>query len=242
MSQPTINPYALLGSQHTVGLNNVVTAVGAGPTNFQNINNAVVTYIEGTYYFGVAPGQILSNELNSILAHAVNSYVNPVKNNFNGIQMQVSNLLLKTLLCKVPALSIGNFILDVEDNITKSNLSVEEQAPLLMATAVGSANFNYFLTAIKTPGSVWYSNGYFDANAYINYANLPYWVQAAMQATLNIASQAKSYGLIDPPPVAGVDLVTAATASIGVACSKVMLQIIPRIQSMGGGMVYPGGC
>ncbi len=237
------NPYsATIGAQHTAGLTSVVTAIGAGPTTLAVINTKTSGYTATTLYPGVTILPVLQNELDSIAIHGVNNYINPVANNFNGIQMQFSNMLLNTIICGVPVESIGDFILDVEDNVTKSGLSVEEQIPLMMATAVGKANYDYLMTAVATPANIWYTNGYFNAKDFANRASLPYWVQSAMMATLNNASKAKSYGLIDPPQIAGVDMITTVAASVGVCCAKIMLKLIPRIQPMGGSMKFPGSC
>jgi hypothetical protein len=228
MAQTTFNPYLnTIGEQHFAGLQSIETAL-IPLIPFETLNTFLYNYIIGLYDY--TPDQFNTNEIKSILPTAANSYVNPTFDNYSPEQLYFINLLLGSVINDVPTNSIPEFILDIEDNISKSGLTAEQQVPLLFATAVGIRDYNYWLGRINTPVNNWYTNGYFDPNLNVNLSNLPYWVQASMQGTLTGANKAKSYGLIDPPRVIGVDMVTALSGGIGVAAGKVIYKWVPRLQ------------
>ncbi len=233
MSQQTINPYKTLGTQHTSGLDSIKTALAVGMT-FDQVNVNVVTSVQAAYV--PAPNAFDAIEYLSILPNAVNDYVNKgLGGKYNEKQIFIIQQLLKGVL-KVPVQSIKNFILDVEDNLTRTGLTMEEQLPILIATVIGAADYDYWIDkVITTPANPWYTvgpNAYFSSNAAINYANIPYWVEASMVGALCGANKGSSFGLVDPPRVVGVDLVAALSGSVGLAAGKVMYQWIPRIQCL----------
>jgi hypothetical protein len=226
----TINPYQILGTQHRDGLQRLEDTLNPG-MSFDQVNAIICDYVRSIYF--TTGDSFIQNEVNSIIPNAANDYMNCSCNNgYNGIQTELINLLCKSIICKVPINSINEHIADVEDNISKSGLTTEEQIPLLMATAVGAANYDFwFSKIIAGGGNRWYDTNYFNSNAYVNYANLPYMVAASMLGTLSSANKAKSYGLIDPPRIVGVDMVSALTAGIGITAGVTMFKWIARIQS-----------
>lgn len=228
----TINPYTgSVGAKHAEGLAAIASGLVSNMA-FPQLNQLLYGYIKPIYY--PSADEVTNNELYSVLPYAANGYVNGLFSNYTEAQMDFIYTLTSGVV-SLPVESIQPFILDVEDNITKSDLAFEEQIPLLMATAVGYSDVNYWLAQIAIADSAWYTRNYFSPQQYVNRSSLPYWSQAAIIGTLMGADKAKTYGLLDPPKIAGVDIVTAIMASIGVAAGKVMFGWIPRLQSVPAG-------
>ena len=115
----------------------------------------------------------------------------------------------------MPDESLKTWILDIEDNITKSDLSYEEQIPLLLATQVGKASNDYWIAKIAVPGA-WAP--FIPASpALKNSRLLVYWVISGMTGTLVTANLSARYGLIDSNsrPAVGIDIASALAGSIG---------------------------
>jgi hypothetical protein len=129
-----------------------------------------------------------------------------------------------------PIDSIEFAIEEVENNIVNADLDFEEQVPILIAIAIGKSAYNYWLGEVNNAASNWYTKNYFSPDVYVNYANIPYMVKTAMLGALSMDNKGKTYGLIDPPRVVGVDIVSAMTASIILSCGKVMFKWIVKMQ------------
>lgn len=224
-----INPYlATVGQQHTDGLEAVET--GLPGTGFLE---SIINYIETNFY--PSPDTQTSNEIASVTSFAYNDYINNNLNGYSAEQNYFISLLLNGIF-KVPVNSIPSFLADLNDQVNRSGMSTMEKVPVFMAIAVAITDYQYWLDILTTHGN-W--STYLNSEYAVNYANLPYWVQAAAFGTLCCANKASTYGLIDPPPVIGVDMVSALTGSLTVVSAKVTLNILPRISS-GSGM--GGGC
>jgi hypothetical protein len=131
----------------------------------------------------------------------------------------------------IPFESLKTWILDIEDNITKSDLTYEEQIPLLLATQVGNTDYDYWISKLNVPGS-WAP--YIPTSAALKTSPLlVYWVIASIVGTLVTANLSARYGLIDSNsrPAVGIDIASALAGSIGVAAGKVIFDYIPRIQN-----------
>ena len=226
--QVTLNPYMRsLGAQHTAGLT-AVEAVLIASITFDQLNDDVYGYVQPAYY--TSPDLFTVNELKSILPFAMNSYLDPSLKGYNGTQMGIIGKLLNSIVSgDVQYDSIPDFLLEIEDGISKSGLTFEEQAPLYMATAVGKADYDYWGSA----GGNWVSKGYLNTSGYALQNNIPHYMQAAMYGALCMGNQAETFGLIDPPKIIGVNMVTALYASIGLAAGKVIFKWIPRVGEAG---------
>jgi len=223
------NPYSTtVGQQHTDGLDAIQAAL---PGTY--FSSSVITYIEDTFY--PSPDTQTDNEIRSVTIFAGNDYVNNNLEGYSAQQNYFISLLLNGIF-KVPVNSIPLFLTDLNDQVNRSGMSTMEKVPVFMAIAVAFADYQYWLDILTTPGN-W--STYLDSNYAVNYANLPYWVQAASFGTLSCANKARTYGLIDPPPVVGVDMVSALTGSLTVVAAKVIENILPRISSSSG---MGGGC
>lgn len=225
MSKQTINPYPLLGKYTTDGLDDFIKTISGTPT-FDDFNNFITLYILKTFEFDKQ--KLTEIEINSIVPFAVNDYINGRIESYSIEQAVFIDTLLITIV-KTQPLEIPNFISDIEDNISKSNLPFKEQLPLFFATQVGTTLFNYWLKQI-TDGktSLWFR--FLNTNSAVDIANLPYWISSAMQATLFFTYKGDySTNMKEGVKIAGPDFVTALTATIGLAAGKVIYRWTPRI-------------
>jgi hypothetical protein len=235
MAQETVNPYSELGIQHTAGLTFVASTIVAATMN--DLINAVYAYIQPIYLPAVPTPKETEIETKSIIAHAVNGYINSMLsteglNSYTGAQMKFIHYLIKGI-DNVPQESLKSWITDLENNITKSDLSYQEQVPLLLTTVQGIAAVDYWVAEIAAgaPG-VW--GPYMPTDTAVSTATLlRAWVKSGMIGSLLVANTSLSYPLMDTNsrPNPGIDIIAAVTAGIAVSAGKVILDYIPRIQN-----------
>lgn len=231
MTTTIVNPYEGIGGEFTSGLDAVATALAPlYPTQIiSDLVNADYTYMLAAYYGGVTD-PFLFRELKSILPFSINAYVNSpyggAFTQYNAGQQQIIYQMLEGLKT-VPIESIYNYLENIENNIPKSGFGFREQSPLFLAVAIGKASYNYWLGKISTPGN-WAS--FFNATASTNRTMLAEWVAAGIEGSLLGGGQASTYGLIDPPRITGIDLVTSLSSAIGIAAGKVIFKWIPEIE------------
>lgn len=229
MAQSTINPFGGLEAQYTAALDSAVAA----PASIASMNTAIIGSLVPIYYVGAPPDAMnfITPELNAVLANSENGFINSAIRSgaigYSSQQLSFVNDLINGVM-NVPIQSIKDFILDIEDNISKSGMSPGEQAPLLQATMVGAAAYDYWIAKIIAPGA-W--GPFFDqnaANSAYNRMNVPYWVSTSMEGAL-IASS--GYGFIDPPRTIGNNIVSVLAGSAGVMAGKVIFKWIQRYQN-----------
>ncbi len=133
-------------------------------------------------------------------------------------------------LLKIPVLSINNWILDVEDNITKSDLTVEEQIPLLIATMMGETAYSYWNTDVDAAPASQKWTAYYQSNTAYNYANIPYWVAAAIEGALVGYGSSMDGNLEPTTAMVSNKMIAGLAGALAVNIALVTLQIIPRIQ------------
>jgi|ERR1035437_406779 hypothetical protein len=243
MSQITLNPYPDLGGQFTAGMASIIGAIPPTPSVVQFVN-AVAAYVELAYYppLTITPAQLV--EVKSVAYHAINNYVNPCGNlsNYNGMQLNFIKILTgPSLYSQLTVDSISNRILDVEDNITKCNFGVDEQAPLFYATMIGVTAYNYWLAQIALgAGSPWLA--YFNAAKVSPTGNVPYWTAASMEGAL-IGAKFSMRGMIDQTTqIVGLEIISALVAALTIAAGKVIFVWIPKVQQGGNGIGLPCNC
>ena len=172
-------------------------------------------------------------ELISAMARAENGFINSNLRNgnissthFNLEQIQFIAQLLDSIK-NIPVQSIGDLIADIEDNISKSGLSSMQQAPLLMATMVGAKAYTYWIGIVQTPVTPW--PPYINANTAINYANIPYWVSAAMEGALLGYCE---FTALDPERIPGRQILCMLACAASIGAGKVIFNLLPRVQSL----------
>jgi hypothetical protein len=228
-----LNPYKLIGTQFTAGLDAVVAA----DADVESIVQAVYDYVQPIYYPFPASEATVENELKGVMYKALNGFGNQLvrqaawmggstakANVFNNRQQVFIELMLNGLQA-VPVKSIASYLSDLEDHITSSRLSLQEQAPLLMATMTGRRSFAYWMEKVVTPGD-W--SDYFNANAAINYANIRFWVSSSIQGALLAATRNRNN---DKSQNVSIDPAHALAAGLSVSAGRVMLNYIERIQN-----------
>ena len=266
MIQTTINPYSsgtslLLGTQFASGLDSIILAMPTANPTIDQLITAVYTYITGNY---IIPGAYLGGviplatqvELKSMIGYSVNQYINSAINNcgYSSAQMKLIDYLLRGIY-SVPVASMADFIADVEDNITQSNLTTQQQAPLFFATAIGQAlgaagQYPYWAYQVNqtfgVPGATNWGVYFKDTtnpgapggqgNAAFNRENVQAWTAAGMEGALLMGNKSMSYGLLDPGPnnmATGLDIVSALAGALAVAAGKVIFRWIPRYSGDG---------
>ncbi len=218
------NPYPLIGKQHKDGLDYIIDNLDIPA----NLNKFICIYIRSLFkYESTLPPIIEVMELDSIFTIAKNAYINNEYPNATLGQNAFINLLVNGIK-RTPPLDIPLFIADIEENIAKSDLSTQEKMPLFFATNIGLNNHAYWIAEIGDSGSAWYT--YFNSNAAVNIANVPYWVSAAMEGTIYYCFKSSYFtGEKEAPKMAGPNFVTALAASLAVGAGKVILGWVPKV-------------
>lgn len=230
MSQITLNPYPALGTEFTAGMNAIIAIP---PPSIDALVSDVVAYVQGIYYTAaITPAQVI--ELKSVAYSAINSFVNGGTSNalYNSKQKSIIDMLTGPSLHSFLTVdTIGNRILDVEDNITKANLSVEEQTPLFFATMIGNTAYTYWLAQIALgAGSSW-NTPYFVPAKVSAMGNVPFWISAAIEGTLIGAKSTMRTMIDNTTQVVGNEIISALIGGLTIAAGKVIFLWIPRLQN-----------
>jgi len=104
---------------------------------------------------------------------------------------------------------------------------------LLLATSIGKKAYDYFVTAIDTSlPAGWVP--YFDDALSSAYANLPYWVAAAMRGALIGAATPSCKGGMLTPSTEGASnqMMQALIGALTLTVGKVIFKWIPRINNI----------
>jgi hypothetical protein len=222
---PTVNPYTIFGTQFADGLTAISKALTPRST-IDDLVKAVYDYVQPIYY--PKPTPIIEIEIKSVIYNAINTYRNNLFNVSGGYD-DVQAEFIDTILCsikKIPVNAIETALADAEDNVGKSGMSADEQTPLLLSLAYGSAAFDYWVAAVDKPGS-WKS--FFNPNPAINYANVPFWTQAAIEGGL-IGYNASPRGLIAPTmDIVSTELISSLLGALAIGAGKVAFNWLPLI-------------
>lgn len=235
MASQTFNPYPLIGTQLTMGMDAISTALNPAST-VDDLANAIYAYIQPIYYpvsGGVSPPIQFEIEIKSVVYNIINSYNNNPQTAtlFYGPKQSYFIDLLLGLKTEAttPINAINSWLLDIEDNITKDSMPIAAQTPLLLATVQGKAIYAYWNAKIATPGS-W--THFFQTPTALNYASIPHWLVACMEGAL-IGAQATPQGLIQPTTeIVTVNIVSALIGGLTIGAGKVIFKWVPRLQPM----------
>ncbi len=224
--QDLINPYPKIGELHVQGMESIIVNYTSSP---DNLNSVICGFIKKSFNYDDKTKIVLEDvELASIFTIAQNAYINNESLGAISGQVNFVNLLIHGIK-KIAPLDIPQYIANIEDNITKSKLSQEQKMPLFFATSVGLANYTYWMAQITDAESGWQT--YFNSNAAVNIANVPFWVSATMQATIYFCFKGDYFtGEAEPPKMAGPDFVTALTASLAVGAGKVIYGWVQKLK------------
>lgn len=226
-SSPTrlnyVNPYTPIADKFTSGLDSIITVLDPlypDPT-ISSLVDSVYTYVITTY--AQTPDPASEQNIKSSIYAIINGYLN-YQLAYSPEQMAfIHQLIGGTLACGNPE-DIQWHILDIEQQVAQSGLSVVEQAPLLYATAVGSAGYEYWAKKVSTPG-LW--NNYMTSFT-PPIVKFPYWVASAMQGVLiainllNAVDKGSETTLQDTFKLQGMQAQTALYGALTVNAGKVV--------------------
>lgn len=227
MNPKAINPYAGLESMHKNNLDYIIAHLPVNPT-FNDLNKQL-----SDAFFTADPdhpriSEVVPGYIQTILPNVYNGYVNGEWSaaaakgksyvNYSAAQQQLISGMLRGIR-DIPVESIGDFLSGTEEAIASGTLSYEEQIPLFLAAALGKSDSEYWQAQMATPGG-W--TVYLNADNAINYMHVASWVAASMQGAL------LAYGLIKPPQIQFVDIISSAIGSTGMAAGKVIFGWVDR--------------
>ena len=234
MSQPTLNPYPDLGTQFTAGMNAIIAGLPPSPT-IDDLANEVIIYIEANYFIAASMSLAQKMEVKSVVYSCINSFVNSqVRTMYGGMQKSFADMMIGPSFTNgLPVDTLGNRILDIQDNLSENNLSVEMQTPLLLAIMIGQTCYTYWLAQIALGGGSSWNTPYFVPAKVSAIANVPYWVAASMEGAL-IGARSTSRGMIETTTqIVSNEIIQALIGALTIAAGKVIFLWIPRIQSNG---------
>jgi len=228
----TFNPYPQIGTELTAGMDAVAGALTPTST-IDDLANAIYNYVQPIYYptspIGV-PKQI-EIEIKSVVYNIANAYNNKSLGTtlmYKPSQMNIIRMMLGQITTELtPINALGSWLLDIEDNVSKDNLPLDIQTPLLLGIDEGEAIYAYWIAKVATPGT-WAP--FFDPREPHNYANIPLWTAACMEGGL-IGANATQQGLIAPTTdITSVNIISSLIGALTVGAGKVIFKWVPRIQ------------
>lgn len=247
MAQATLNPYPLIGKYYggssplpDNGLTTIISALPVTPTVNDLVDEVFNFMLASFGPGGVLPwlsgtDAVIENEIKSAVYSSIDNFTKGAPaGNYNAKQYVFINLLTgRSFRNSFTVDTIKERILDIEDNISKAGLSVPEQTPILIATEIGKTAYDYFVTAIDTGLPAGWST-YFGGALSSPYANVPYWVAAAMRGALIGASPSYFIGGMLTPSTEGASnqMIQSLTAALTISIGKVIFKWIPRIKEV----------
>ncbi len=223
----TINPYENLAATVSLGLADITTHITV-PYDLEDLSSDTKSYVETA--MGITPSNAESLELKSLIAFAANDYNTNHLEGYSPAQRAFIGELLNSIFnvgSDTDAMVIC--ISQLEEGISLMNLTLEEQRPLLMGTAIGRAVIAFWATEIANPTSPWITNSYISGNLAIDTANIPYWTAAAMHGSFTGANKARvQSGIYDPSNQGSTpNIISVLMTSIGVGAGRVLYKWVP---------------
>jgi hypothetical protein len=222
----------MIGAEIAPGLNAIIAALPSPATATPDLLvDEVYNYISSLYY--PSASRQTEMQIKSIAYHVINSVRNSLVLSGNaGYNLNqapfVEMLIGSEMTSNLPAISFSDRLSDIEDNVGTSELTVNEQIPLYLATSVGQAAYAKLLSEIGKGGASGWSV-YFSTTPGENYINTLYWGMEAMNGSL-AGYGATPQGLISPTTdVVSVDMISALIGALTAVAGKVMFKWIPRI-------------
>jgi len=233
MSLIYYNPYSQLGQQLKDGLDAIIAELPPPPPDptVEQLINEVIGYV-GPLYGETGEGDlgpIINLELSILLSATLNGYINSAAGSpvhYDRRQQEYIIQLVEGILT-IPVVSVRGRIANIEENIATSGMSSEQQAPLLMAAAVGKASFDYWMAQGEDEMSPW--QPYFQALGDFPY--ITYVVSATMDGALLgaklMGAKTTKLGRIS---LEALNAISALSSSLLLAAGKVMLRWQPRVK------------
>lgn len=230
MNQQTLNPYVDIGAQVSPALNAIIAYLHPIPLpQVSDLVAAITQYMTTNYFPGATPQQV--TELNSIAYNAINSYNTNLVLSGNAMYNAIQSVFIELLIgagmtANTAPASFNDVVADIEDNIGTSQLTVNEQTPLFLATTVGAAASAYWTSIIGSPG---FWAPYLPTNPGQLYMNTLLWNVAAMNGAL--AGYGSSIdGLVEPTTArVGNRMLSALIGALAATAGKVLFNWSLRI-------------
>lgn len=234
----TFNPYKVVGKQLIDGMDAISSKLTATST-VDDLVDEIYKYIKPLYFTGNVPPAI-ELEVKSIAYNVINTYINST---FGGaVSYSSDQYFFISMMLRCPqnmaVNSLADYLNDVEDSIVISGISIDDQTPLLLTILDGRVMNKYWVNKIETPAD-WAK--FFDKNPAINYANIPFWIEACMQGSL-IGYNASSRGLISPTTdIVTIQIISSLIGALAIGAGKVIFNWTPKINLAFGGTGGGGG-
>lgn len=230
MSTPTFNPYSPIGEQLSKGLDFIAQKLKADST-IDEFAQAIYDYIQPLYY--PTANKQVEIEIKSVVYNIINAYNNKALGTtipYNEQQMNFIFMMLGEITNdRIPINAIKMWLLDIENNISKSGLNLEEQTPLLLSIEAGKSIYDYWVSKTETPGD--WSN-FFQTPKALNYINIPFWLTACINGTL-IGANTSQNGLVAPSTdITSTNIISSLIGALSIGAGKVVFKWVPEIQPL----------
>jgi hypothetical protein len=235
MSLVYYNPYSQLGQQLKDGLDAIIGELPPPPPEptIEQLINEVIGYVGPLYgeTEGEDLGPIINLELSILLSATLNGYINSAAGapvHYDRRQQEYMFQLVEGIK-EIPLVGILDRIVNIEENIATSGMGSEQQAPLLMATAVGKAAVEYWLVQANDDESPW--QPYFEMLISPTFAT--YAVSATMEGALLgaklMGAKTTKLGTIS---LDALNAISALSSSLLLSSGKVILRWQPRVSEI----------
>ncbi len=221
MPLPTYNPYKIANPLFSDGLDYIIANIPADPT-YTDVVDTIEAYLETLpdSFDSVPP-------LVSVAYNSANDYMNSriAQNlNFGANEWAFVDAVLQGI--KDNSIdSLAEFLAAAEQQLAEAEINTATKTSLYASLGLTYASYNYWLTAVTTTPNAW--DTYLNANAAINYANIPHWVAATFVSSLSGFAQFQS------PGINQVDILTTSrftaiegliVGALGVTAGKVIVK------------------
>ncbi len=174
MAVQTYNPFKYQEQLFTDGLDYVIANIPGTPT-LEDLADTIVNYFSS---LPDPPGSDFLQQIKVVMINSANDYINNriIQNmnyDINGMAL-IDSIL--TGLKENNIDSLSDFFSAGEEQIAMSNVSTISKYALYNSLTLAKTSYTYWVNIVGTPGG-W--STYINANAAINYANLPFWVGGA---------------------------------------------------------------
>jgi len=185
MQFPVYNPYSYIRANYNAGLDYIIANVPTTNCTYADIVDSVIGYA-GTLPW--PPDEENIRLIKSITNNSANDYINERiygNLNFGAQEMAFIDSVLDGL--KENGIeSLNEFLNACVQELTASSINTITKAPIYAALALAQESYAYWVAVVGTPGD--WAN-YINANAAINYANIPGWAATAFISTFSGYSQ-----------------------------------------------------
>ena len=192
MAIETYNPYKASNTIFTDGLDYIIANLPGSPT-FDDLLTTITAYFNS---LPDPPGAEIIGLMPSMMANTVNDYVNSkiAENlNFGGNEWAIVDSVLSGI--KGGSIeSMEDFLEAALQQVAEATISTPTKTTLYGAAGFAKASFSYWGSVVKTPGS-WAT--YINTNEAINWANIPFWVEATYVGTFSGFAQVQAPNIPD---------------------------------------------